>query len=149
MARPRVSDDLRSLPVMISLPKKHQDALRAMVHDAAGRGIQTSVSGLIRELVEARMAAGPDLALAPALTRAPAQPDTWPADLWPPEPLPPAEPQISAADQMRQLLAASPPKPPSQMSREEREEHMRRMDPEGYRKMREAYEASLAATSND
>jgi hypothetical protein len=128
---------------MISLPKKHQDALRAMVHDAAGRGIQTSVSGLIRELVEARMAAGP------ALTSVPALPDTWPADLWPPEPLPPAEPQVSAADQMRQLLAASPPKPPSQMSREEREEHMRRMDPEGYRKMREAYEVSLSATGDD
>jgi hypothetical protein len=35
-------------------------------------------------------------------------------------------------------------KTPSQLTREEREEHMRRMDPEGYRKMREAYEAALA-----
>jgi len=139
MARPRVSDDLRSLPVMISLPKKHQDALRAMVYDAAGRGIQTSVSGLIREMVEARMAAEASAPEAVSL-----------ADAWPPDPLlAPLKPEVSAADQMRQLLAASPPKPPSQMSREEREEHMRRMDPEGYRKMREAYEVSLSATGDD
>jgi len=139
MARPRVSDDLRALPVMISLPKKHQDALRAMVHDAAGRGIQTSVSGLIREMVEARMAAETSATEAVSL-----------ADAWPPDPLlAPLKPEVNVVDQMRQLLAASPPKPPSQMSREEREEHMRRMDPEGYRKMREAYEVSLSATGDD
>jgi hypothetical protein len=138
MARPRIPDEDRSMPVMISLPKRHQEALKRMARESAARGGPMTVSGLIREMVEAHMdSTNPPQALVPLspdLTSQPAdlvpEPDAW-------------APAQTVADQMRQLLAASPPKPPSQMTREEREERMRQMDPEGYRKMREAYEEEV------
>ena len=144
MARPRVSDEQRSTPIMISLPRRLQDALRLLVQEAAARGQSTSVSGLIRELIEARLAAAP---AGPAM--APSIPDhVWRDALTVSDP-PVSDSSQSVLEQMQELLQKSPPRPPSQMTREEREEHMRRMDPEGYRKMREAYEASLSATGDD
>lgn len=138
MARPRIPDEDRSMPVMISLPKRHQEALKRMARESAARGGPMTVSGLIREMVEAHMdSTSPPQALMPLSTGPipqPADPVSEP-DAW--------APAQSAADQIRELLVAAPPKPPSQMTREEREERMRQMDPEGWRKMREAYEEEV------
>lgn len=129
MARQRVAEADRSTPFMISMPRRLQEALKDLARASAVRGGPDTVSGVIRELVEARIAE----------TGCEVSPSVFVVQ----DPPAPAGPR--AAEALRALAAAQPPmKTPSQLTREEREEHMRRMDPEGYRKMREAYEAALA-----
>lgn len=129
MARPRVPEADRSTPFMISLPRRLQEALKHLARNSALRGGPDTVSGIIRELVEARIAETGD--------------DVAPAVFAVPEFQGGSGPR--APEALRSLAASAPAmKTPSQLTREEREEHMRRMDPEGYRKMREAYEAALA-----
>ena len=140
MGRPRVNEADRVTGMMISLPRPIQEALRRHVEDEVRAGRSASISGIARSLFSWYLGLNPHQAppvsvlgevAAPPRAAAPRAADLVQAV----EPLSP-EPSLA------ETLASA--RKPSQMSREERIEHMRVHDPEMYAEHLKAEAASAA-----
>lgn len=130
MGRPRVSEDARVTGMMISMPRPIQEALRRHVEAEVQAGRSASISGIARNLFTWYLGLNPNQSPPVSVTGEVAAP---PRAAAPTRIAAPVQAGVQDPDEgltIAETLAKA--RKPSQMSREERIERMRKLDPEMY-----------------